>query len=108
MQGPPRRLWGAFIRDAHHCHSVAERLLVDDARYGQRGAGGWPRAAPALSWVFKGQPDCPCFHPRWSVDQLDQRAPGLVEWLLWAQGLASLALHIITTGVNLGVIWVSG
>ena len=45
---------------------------------------------------------------RWSVDQLDQRAPSLVEWLLWAQGLVSLAMHIVTTGVNLGVIWVRG
>ncbi len=45
---------------------------------------------------------------RWSVDQLDQRAPGLVEWLLWLQGLVSLALHVVTVGVNLGVIWVSG
>jgi len=43
----------------------------------------------------------------WLVDQLDQRAPGLVEWLLWLQGLISLGLHIVTVGVNLGVVWVS-
>lgn len=43
---------------------------------------------------------------RWSVDQMDQRAPGAVDWMLWAQGLVSLALHIVTVGVNLGVIWV--
>lgn len=43
---------------------------------------------------------------RWAVDQLDQRAPSLVEWMLWLQGLISLGLHVITVGVNLGVIWV--
>jgi hypothetical protein len=48
----------------------------------------------------------PCL--RWAVDQLDQRAPSLVEWLLWAQGEISLGLHVITLGVNLGVIWVGG
>ncbi|KAI8472414.1 MAG: hypothetical protein J3K34DRAFT_519751 [Monoraphidium minutum] len=42
----------------------------------------------------------------WGVDQLDQRAPSLVEWLLWLQGLVSLGLHVITVGVNLGVIWI--
>ncbi|KAF8059651.1 NLRC3 [Scenedesmus sp. PABB004] len=42
----------------------------------------------------------------WSVDALDRRAPGAVEWALWAMGQASLTLHVLTVGVNLGVIWI--
>eukprot|EP00877_Chromochloris_zofingiensis_P010645 jgi/Chrzof1/5834/Cz16g17170.t1 len=42
----------------------------------------------------------------WSVDQLDQRMPGLVEMLLWFHSLVSLALHVLTVGINLGVIWI--
>lgn len=42
----------------------------------------------------------------YAVDRLDRRAPRAVEWLLWAQGALSLALHVVTVGVNLGVIWV--
>jgi hypothetical protein len=41
------------------------------------------------------------------VDQLDQRAPTMVEILLWAHSILSLALHVITICVNLGAIWVS-
>ncbi len=44
----------------------------------------------------------------WLVDQLDQRAPSMVEVLLWVQGTLSLALHMVTLGINLGVIWVRG
>lgn len=44
---------------------------------------------------------------RWLVDWLDQRVPTLVEWMLWLMSQISLVLHVITVGVNLGVIWVS-
>jgi len=43
----------------------------------------------------------------YSVDWLDQRVPSLVEWLLWLVYQISLVLHVVTVGINLGVIWVS-
>lgn len=43
----------------------------------------------------------------YSVDWLDQRVPSLVEWLLWLVYQISLILHVVTVGINLGVIWVS-
>lgn len=42
----------------------------------------------------------------YGVDWLDQRVPALVEWLLWGVYQASLMLHVLTVGINLGVIWV--
>lgn len=43
----------------------------------------------------------------YGVDVLDQRLPSLVEWLLWLVNQTSLTLHVLTVGINLGVIWVS-
>jgi hypothetical protein len=43
----------------------------------------------------------------WStIDYLDQRMPVAVEWLLWGINQVSLTLHIVTVGINLGVMWV--
>lgn len=42
------------------------------------------------------------------MDWLDQRVPSLVEWLLWFVYQVSLLLHVLTVGINLGVIWVRG
>lgn len=44
----------------------------------------------------------------YSMDWLDQRVPSLVEWLLWCVYQVSLLLHVLTVGINLGVIWVRG
>lgn len=43
----------------------------------------------------------------YGIDWLDQRMPSLVEWLLWFVYQISLAMHVLTVGINLGVIWVS-
>lgn len=43
----------------------------------------------------------------YGIDWLDQRVPNLVEWLLWFWYQISLMLHVLTVGINLGVIWVS-
>ena len=43
----------------------------------------------------------------YGIDWLDQRVPSLVEWLLWFVYQISLTLHVLTVGINLGVIWVS-
>lgn len=42
----------------------------------------------------------------YSVDWLDQRLPTLVDWMLWFWYQISLTLHVLTVGINLGVIWV--
>lgn len=43
----------------------------------------------------------------YGVDWLDQRLPTLVDWMLWFWYQISLTLHVLTVGINLGVIWVS-
>jgi hypothetical protein len=43
----------------------------------------------------------------YAVDWLDQRMPTLVEWILWGVYQVSLMLHVVTVGIDLGVIWVS-
>jgi hypothetical protein len=40
------------------------------------------------------------------VDYFDRRLPSTVEWGLWVISQVSLILHVITIGINLGVIWV--
>uniref|UniRef100_A0A383WCR9 Uncharacterized protein n=1 Tax=Tetradesmus obliquus TaxID=3088 RepID=A0A383WCR9_TETOB len=42
----------------------------------------------------------------WCVDYFDRRLPSTVEWFLWVISQVSLILHVITVGINLGVIWI--